>query len=37
MLKLEDFENKFKGEDIYVIGSGKSLDFIDNSFFENKI
>ena len=37
MLKLEDFDNKFKGQDIYVIGSGKSLDFIDNSFFENKI
>ena len=36
-LKLLDFKNIHKGKDIYVIASGKSLDFIDNSFFKNKI
>jgi len=32
--KLKDY---FKGEDIYVIGSGKSCDYVDPSFFDNKI
>jgi len=31
------FKNLYKGQDIYVIGSGKSLDFISNDFFNNKI
>ena len=35
--KLSDYENIHKGQDIYIIGSGKSLDFLDKSFFENKI
>ena len=34
---LVDFKDLHKNEDIYVIGSGKSLDFIDNSFFDNKV
>lgn len=34
---LEDFRNIHKDSDIYIIASGKSLDYIDNSFFENKI
>jgi hypothetical protein len=31
------YKNLHKNEDIYVIASGKSLDFIDPSFFEGKI
>lgn len=34
---MEAFQNIHKNKDIYVIGSGKSLDFIDTSFFDNKI
>ena len=34
---LEDFKDKHKDSDIYVIASGKSIDFIDKSFFDNKI
>ncbi len=34
---LESFKNQHKNQDIYVIGSGKSLDFIDETFFEDKI
>ncbi len=37
MRELKDFKNIHKNEDIYVLASGKSVDFIDNSFFENKI
>lgn len=37
MLDLVDFKNKHKGQDIYVIGSGPSCNFIDPSFFDNKI
>jgi hypothetical protein len=37
MIQLSDFKNKHLGEDIYVYASGKSCDFIDNSFFKNKI
>ena len=36
-LKLTDFHNKHKDNDIYIIASGKSLDYIDESFFNNKI
>ena len=31
------FKNMYAGQDIYVIGSGKSADYIHPSFFENKI
>lgn len=37
MKELNEFENKHINEDIYVLGSGKSVDFIDESFFSNKI
>tara|TARA_Y100000389_G_C17443758_1_gene510295 strand:+ start:332 stop:1021 length:690 start_codon:yes stop_codon:yes gene_type:complete len=37
MKQLADFKNKHLDEDIYVYASGKSCDFIDNSFFDNKI
>ena len=37
MKRLEEFKNKHKNADIYVLASGKSVDFVDNSFFENKI
>tara|TARA_Y100000768_G_scaffold383241_1_gene365025 strand:+ start:323 stop:1240 length:918 start_codon:yes stop_codon:yes gene_type:complete len=37
MRELKDFKNIHENEDIYVLASGKSVDFIDNSFFENKI
>lgn len=29
-------ENKHLGEDVYVVGAGKSVDFYPNSFFEGK-
>lgn len=34
---IEKFFNIHKQEDIYVLGAGKSLDFIDQNFFKNKI
>ena len=34
---VTEFKNKHKGADIYVICSGKSCDFIDKTFFDNKI
>jgi hypothetical protein len=37
MRDLLEFKNIHKGEDIYVLASGKSVDFIDNTFFNNKI
>lgn len=37
MKKLQDFENIHKNDDIYILASGKSTDYIDNSFFNNKI
>lgn len=37
VLDLIDFYNIHKKKDIYILASGKSLDFIDNSFFDNKI
>ena len=36
-MKLIDFKNKHKDSDIYIIASGKSLDFIEPNFFNNKI
>ena len=36
-LELIDFKDKYKNQDIYIIGSGKSCDFLDNDFFNNKI
>ena len=37
MPKLEDYKNFHKDKDIYILASGKSVDFIDKSFFKNKI
>ena len=36
MLTLESFKDLYKGETIWVIGSGGSLDFLDPSFFDDK-
>lgn len=37
MRNLIEFKNCHEGNDIYVLASGKSADFLDNSFFSNKI
>ena len=37
MKLITELKDKHKGEDIYVIASGKSIDFIDDSFFDGKI
>lgn len=37
MPELNKFKNIHKNQDIYVIGSGPSVNFIDPSFFDNKI
>lgn len=34
---FKELKNKHKGEDIYVVGSGYSVNFFNKSFFENKI
>lgn len=34
---LSEIKNKHKGEDIYVIGSGASMNFVDPHFFDNKL
>lgn len=37
MEKLQNYKNIHKDCDIYIIASGKTLDFIDNSFLKNKL
>ena len=37
MKRLLEFKDIHKDNDIYILASGKSVDFIDNSFFDNKI
>lgn len=37
MIELNKFKNIHKDSDIYVIGSGPSVNFIDPAFFDNKI
>ncbi len=37
MKTIKELENKHKGKDIYVLASGKSVDFIDPRFFDRKI
>jgi len=37
MGSLNSYENLFEGQNIYVIASGKSLDYLPTSFFEGKI
>ena len=37
MKLLKEFKDIHKDSDIYILASGKSIDFIDNSYFKNKI
>jgi len=37
MQSIESLENKHAGEDIYIIGAGKSSDYYDESFFDNRV
>lgn len=37
MKKITELKNIYQGEDIYVIASGKSFDYISPDFFEKKI
>ena len=34
---IKEFRNKHKGKDVYVLGSGGTLNFIDPKFFSKKI
>jgi len=34
---VNELKNKHKGADVYVVGSGPSLDYVDKSFFHNKV
>lgn len=34
---IQEFKDIHKGQDIYVLGAGASMDYIEPSFFENKI
>ena len=34
---LTQLKNKHKGEDIWVISAGSSMDYVSSEFFENKI
>lgn len=36
-LSIKQFKNKYEGSTIYVIASGATCDYIDQSFFEDKI
>lgn len=33
---FRDFEGRHAGETVYVLGSGKTLDYVDRSFFDGK-
>ena len=35
-MKLADLKDKHKGETIYILGSGKTVEFYDPEFFSNK-
>ena len=37
MKTIKELKNIYKGKDIWVIAGGSSMDFIDSSFYENKI
>ena len=37
MRQIKELKNKHKGQDIWVIAAGASMNYIDPSFFENKI
>ena len=34
---ITELKNIHKGEDIWIIGAGSSMDYVDKSFFDNKI
>ena len=36
MVNYRDFEGRHRGETIWVLGSGKTLDFVDRTFFDGK-
>jgi hypothetical protein len=36
-LSFWDFEGRHAGETIYVLGSGKTLDYVDRTFFDGKV
>jgi len=37
IIPLSTYKNIYKGKDVYIVGSGASMDYIDKSFFDNKI
>lgn len=37
MKSIKDLKGKHTGKDIYILASGKSVDFINEDFFDNKI
>ena len=37
MNSITDLKNKHSGQDIYILCAGGSMDYIDSSFFDNKI
>ncbi len=36
-IMLRDLRNRHAGEDVYLVASGKSLDYIDDSFFHGRV
>ena len=34
---ITELKNIHKGQDIWIIGAGSSMDYVDSSFFDNKI
>ena len=36
MVTYKDFEGRHAGETVYVLGSGKTLDFVNRTFFDGK-
>ena len=37
MNNVIDFKAIHEGEDIWIIAAGPSMNYVDNSFFENKV
>jgi dipeptidyl aminopeptidase/acylaminoacyl peptidase len=37
LVALDEIRNKHEGQDVFVLGSGKSLDFYPEDFFDNRI
>ena len=34
---IKELKNKHQGEDIWILLAGSSMNYVNNSFFENKI